>query len=483
MKIRKFLFTITLSLSSILILGAFQTAQAAFLKDYEALSKTELLNEPMVVAMADTITGKGGGTFIYIPDDTRDEAWGLRIKSDVPGAIGSWVRQQTNSLNPDWFGAYNKRETKAALPPTFENLGYDFNTIRRRFMKYIPDISLEDTPDWAALQMLCRMQEIGFLTVALNPSDYFINRTVRLAEPVKPNDVVFYTIEGNGAWIYQINKKGFAFFRTMPVDQRQGLNIFTARRFNIRNLCIKGSAAPGEGSVGIAIGASFHSLLENIQLQTLDTGIIFRHAMSSEIYRCNAVNCFSVCYFIGSGKDAWPGANGPNSGSNQTKIRSSRMFTYLHQRAGVVIHSSSECRVEDFTLDGGQKKHTDYVVYINTGGVTTVKDGYVQGIHGEAAVDSAVVKFRGGGSCLFQLSDLFIQMPCNLVELEVIQGYSQVVCSNFSYFVPESTFANKGNGGAWEFHNVFERGKEPIWKTESGFTPPVKERIRNTKKL
>lgn len=421
--------------------------------------------------MADTILKKGGGIFTWIENDPRPEAWGIIFKSDN-NPSGSWVRQDIIELNPDWFGAMNAKIT-------FRNLGYTQPLLSERFGKYIPDISEDDTPDWAALQMMCRMQELGFETINLTSTPFYINRTVRLPENTIPNDSRLFQIYGNGAWIYSINQLGYPFFKTMPADQRTSQNTFTARRFTIKDLCIKGDAAPGSGSVGIAIGGTFHSLLENITLEKLDTGIVFRHAMSSEIYRCNTVNCFRVSFYMGSGVNAWTGANSTNSGSNQSKVTSCRMVSWTNQRAGVVISQSSECRVTDFTIDGGEKKHTDYAVLINTGGSTTVKDGFVSGIHAEAMVDSAIVKFRGSGNALFHVKDLFIQYEANVIELETISGYSQVICENISYMPSSSTFSNKGNGGSWHFINVFDRNKEPQWRGD----PPLKDRVRNIKRL
>jgi len=232
----------------------------------------------------------------------------------------------------------------------------------------------------------------------------------------------------------------------MPSDQKQSENIFCARRFTIKNLNLRGNSKSSNDN-GIAIGGTFHSLIENIQLAGLDTGIILRHALSTIVTRCNAVGCSSVSYYVGSGNGFWLNGSATNSGSNQTKIISCRQFSGDRQYAGVIIRESSECRVEDFTLDGGGKRHTAFAIYFDTRGATTVKDGYVKGVHGEAAVDSALVKFRGGNAAQFEVTDLYVQYPCTLVELEVIKNGAQVTCSNFSYFPGESNFANKGTNG------------------------------------
>lgn len=449
---------------------------AEFLKDYEALKNTRNFSQPHYVGAADQITGKGGGLFNWVENDLRQEAWGIIIKSSQEGKTGSWVRQDVARISPDWFGAVNIQKTKAGLSPTFRNLGYDEEIIRKRYFSYIPDISLDDTPDWAALQLACRLMERGWDSVILSSENYYINRGIQLPETKKNNETRHFIIDGNGAEIYQTGQEAITFFNTMPRTQKMSQDIFTARRFTIRNLSIYGKAPAGSGSKGIAIGGAFHSLIEDVVCTTLDTGIVLRHAMSTVIRRCNSVNCFSVSYFMGSGAGVWEGASAINSSSNQSQIVSSRTVSWTNQKACVVIMHSSECRVDDFTLDGGEKKHTDYVVVINTGLATTVKDGYVKGIHGESMVDSALVKFRGNGNALFEVSDLYIQYPCTLVELEVPSGYAQVNCKHFIYYPDKSNFANRGNGGTWKFEDAL-RGKQAVWKTGEGFQSPVKSRL------
>jgi hypothetical protein len=449
---------------------------AAFLKDYEALKNSRNYSEPHYVGMVDSITGKGGGLFAWLNTDLRPEAWGIILKSNESGRQGSWIRQDLTRISPDWLGAVNLPKSRSGLPPTFRNLGYEETTIRQRYFSYIPDISLDDTPDWAALQLACKLQEAGWDAITLTSVSYFINRTVNLPETKKNNENRHFIIEGNGAEIHQIDQTAINFFYTMPLNQKMSQDIFTARRFTLRNFGIYGKAPAGTGSKGIAIGGTFHSLIEDVIVTALDTGIVLRHAMSCVIKRCNAVNNFSVNYFFGSGSGVWTGATAINSSSNQSQIISSRSVAYTSQRACVVIMHSSECRVDDFTLDGGEKKHVDYVVYINTGLATTVKDGYVKGIHGEAMVDSALVKFRGNGNALFEVADLFIQYPCTLVELEVPSGYAQVNCRHFIYYPDRSNFANKGNGGIWKFDDAL-RGKTADWKTTEGYSIPQKSRI------
>jgi hypothetical protein len=448
----------------------------AFLKDYKALQATDDFNEPHYVAYADERTGKGGGLFSWVAGEKQEEIWGLIIESSK-NKNGRWVRQTDGGLHPSWFGAMNKRRGDA---PTFSSFGYSKNEVTERYGRLIPDISLNDTPDWAALQMMCKLQQMGYNTIELSSDTFFLNRSIRLPEPVKNSAVVHYKIEGNGATFISVSSAGFTYLYSVPSDQKQSENIFSARRFTIRDLILRGNNR-AKGDNGIAIGGTFHTLIENIQLAGLDTGIILLHALSSIITRCNAVGCNSVSYYIGSGNGYWINANSTNSGSNQTKVISCRQFTADNQYAGVIIRESSECRVEDFTLDGGGKRHTAYAIYFDTRGSTTVKDGFVKGVHGEATVDSALVKFRGSAA-MFEVTDLFVQYPCTLVELDAMKGGSQVICSDFSYFPGSSTFANKGNG-KWQFFNVTGKGKAPTWKSGNGYTEPSSTQWKESRKM
>lgn len=453
------------------------------LRYYAELADTDDFSEAHYVTSIDSLTPGGGGYFVWVANDLCPGLWGVRIKSSQSGKAGTWVRQFNGPLSADWFGARHLPQSLAGTSPTFRNLGYEEHEIKRRFGALIPDISFDDTPDRTALQMCMIALENGYSEVMLGTADFYINRTITLPEKIKPGDFTSWSINGSGATIYSVNTTGFAFFESLPRDQRQGLDEFTARRFTITNLILRGRSLPGSGSVGIRIGATFHSKFENIHFADLDTGIVLRHAMSSEIYRCNAVNCYSISYYLGSGEGVWSGANAPNSGSNQSRVIGSRVFASDGQYAGVYISNSSECRVTDLALDGGEERKIGYAVYINTGGTTTVKDGYVKGVHGEAGITNALVKFRGDGNALFMLEDVFVQMKCTVAELEVISGYAQITCSNFSYFPPGSNFANKGNGGAWTFIHVFEKNAEVKWKTGSGYSPPIPERIKNSRKL
>lgn len=453
------------------------SSRAAFLKTYADLKNSNNFTESHFVSYADAITHKGGGLFSWVANDKRDEAWGLIIKSNQKNQEGCWVRQDVTSLNPDWFGAIHVKAANDIAPQSFRELGYTEEEIKSRYGFYIKDISLNDYPDWAAMQMMCKLQELGWLSIELPSGDYYINRKIVLPEPVKASTVVQFSIEGNGSWFHATNENGFPFFYSMPDNQTESQSVFCARRFTIKNLSITGKKS-AFGSVGIEIGGTFHTLIENIHLIGLDTGIVLRHAMSSVIFRCNAVGCRSISYFMGSGRGAWEGGNSSNSGSNQSKIISCRQFTSEGQFAGAYITESSECRVEDFTLDGGGKRHTSYCIYFDTRNSNTVKDGYVIGLHGEAGVDSALVKFRGNQSS-FEVRDLFVQYPCTLVELE---GNSQVSCLQFSYFPGECDFASKG-GGMWKFTNVFNRAKEIKWRNGGNYSAPEQNRLTNEKRL
>lgn len=448
------------------------------LKYLDELRTCTAFNETQHVRSFDSLSPLGGGSFVYIANDLRAELYGLLIKSEVDGYPGTWVRQDAFRLHPDWFGARHL-PASGLTPPTFRELGYEENTLKRRFFRYIPDINLDDTPDFIALQMVFRAMELGYFTADLGPADYYINRTIRLPEKPRFSTTTHYVINGNGAMITSIHKQALTFLESMPDDQKEGLNIFTDRRFRIRDLVLRGQSPPGSGTTGIRIGATFHSLIENVHVSYMDTGIVLRHAMSTIISQCNALFCYKVAYFVGSG--TWPGATGPTSGSNQTKIISSRMFAWPGQHAGIIIHKSSECSVIDFTMDGGEERSVDYGIILNTGGLTVVKDGNVDGLHGECAVDSAFVKLRGGGNALFEIKDLYIQMPGTIVELETIYGGAEVKCANFSYIPPSSDFANKGKG-SWHFEHVFEKNQSIRWRTDAGYAVPPADKIRNARK-
>lgn len=473
----------TLLLFLLFIITGPRHSEARQFRYYSELEDTEDFSESHYVSAVDSLTPGGGGWFVWVAADLRPGLWGLRFKSSQSGKAGSWVRQFNGPVQADWFGARHASMSLSGQPPTFRAMGYPEEQLRKRFLRFIPDFSMDDTPDFAALQLCMIAMENGYYHVYLGPEDFYINRTIRLPEKTRPTDNTIYRIDGAGSTITSVNRNGYAYFSSLPDHQREGLDIFTSRRFTITDLILRGTALPRSGGVGIRIGATFHTVLENIHLANLDTGIVLRHAMSSEIVRCNAVNCYIISYYLGSGAGVWPGADAPNSGSNQSRVIGSRVFTAPGQYAGVYISNSSECRVTDLALDGGQERNIAYAVYINTGATTTVKDGWVQGIHGEAGVDSALVKFRGDGNAQFRVSDLYIQMKCTLIELESMYGYTQVNCTDFSYFPPGSQFANRGNGGAWNFYNALNKGDDLKWKTGKGYTPPLPERLRNVRKL
>jgi hypothetical protein len=466
------------AIAIICVLFISTTSYCAFLKDYATLKQTDNFSESHYISYADERTGKGGGLFSWQTGNQKEEAWGIVLKSDK-NPNGRWVRQDVTDLHPEWFGAINKRKFSDQVP-SFSAFGYSLNEIQERYGKYIPDITLNDTPDWAALQLMCCLQMEGWNSIELSSDTFFINRTVRLPAPEKQNAVVHYQLEGNGATIIPVSENGFTLLYSMPVNQKQSENIYAARRFTIKNLILRGNSKT-QGDNGIAIGGTFHSLIENIQLAGLDTGIILRHALSTIITRCNAVGCRSVSYYVSSGNGCWLNANATNSGSNQTKILSCRQFSGDKQYAGVIIRESSECRVEDFTLDGSGKRHTAYAIYFDTRGATTVKDGFVKGIHGEAAVDSALIKFRGSDA-LFEVTDVYVQYPCTIIELDVINAPAQVICSDFSFFPTGSTFANKGKG-KWQFSNVNGKSKSINWRTGDGYNAPEISKWSDIKKL
>jgi hypothetical protein len=465
-------------LITLFILAKCQNGKCGHLRYLEDLRLCRNFNEAQLVSHFDSLTLGGGGVFVYVHNDLRAEIFGLLIKSNIDGYPGSWIRQDAFRLHPDWFGARHIA-TVGIKPPTFRELGYNEEDVKRRYYRHIPDISLDDTPDFAALQMTFKAMDHGYYTADLGPADYFINRTLTLPQTPRFSTTTHYIINGNGALITSIHKEGFTFLETMPADQKQGLNIFTDRRFRIRDLVLRGQSPPGSGTTGIRIGATFHSLIENVHFSYMDTGIVLRHAMSTIISQCNALFCYKVGFYIGSG--TWPGSTGPTSGSNQTKVISSRMFAWPGQYAGIIINKSSECSVIDFTMDGGENRSTDFGIVINTGGLTVVKDGFVDGVHGECAVDSAFIKFRGGGNALFEVRDMYIQMPGTIVELETTYGGAQVKCENFSYFPPSSDFANKGNGN-WIFNEAFERNQIVRWKTGDGYSAPPADKIKNNRK-
>lgn len=156
----------------------------------------------------------------------------------------------------------------------------------------------------------------------------------------------FVYINGNGSHI--TFKKGAKGFRSVPANQKVALNEFMATRYLIENF----SQIVG-GEIGINIGATFNTIINNIEfVGQQEAAIDIRFGLMTKISNVLVTNPMYDGIRLGIGD--WSGAGRTNSQSNHSVLEQCRVYSRAGGHYSYDIQNSSGIVIRNCIAEGRQ---------------------------------------------------------------------------------------------------------------------------------
>lgn len=421
--------------------------------------KTSTAYNTHTVGTFDANTSSGGGTFRWVKANNTSisDIPGFRIKPSGTNT-GYWERIFDGPASVGWFGTIN-----TSSQGTLASYGFTQAQLDARYG--LANLVLTtDTYDTAAIKYaFYLMQEVrGFQTLTFESKDYYITSTCYFPGLFTPNSTrnINYSIEGNGAWIYDHNSVTTAmdyFGSRLPANSTEAA-AWQRRRFVIKNFLFngQGSIATGSGKAAILLGETYNSEVCYNHFEYFDTAIKARFAMNTDIYHNNIVNHTGDAIVVTYGSD-WGGTTA-NGASNHSRVIKNRIYGNASSGKGIYIRGASGIVIDDniWEGDGSSGIAGTHAVYFDNAGATTVKECTIKSTHVERshATGGSFFYIRGTTG-MYTIEKPYVQYAGTLVEL-VSQGgaYPEVKLSGIGY-IPNDCKLKGDNTGCWIIeHNI-----------------------------
>lgn len=127
-----------------------------------------------------------------------------------------------------------------------------------------------------------------------------------------------YEFDDQGSATRNRTGNNFILYKRMPVDQAEAAGAFLDYSFRFKNMYLAGNNAENANNIGIQLGASCHSVFENIETNTFQRGIDCQFALELSLFNVKHVNYFEYGSKIGKGE--WVGATSSTAGCNLVNI-------------------------------------------------------------------------------------------------------------------------------------------------------------------
>jgi len=428
----------------------------AFFNTFEDL-RSSTAYTTHTVGKYDVNTTTGGGTFRWITANNTGitDIPGFRIKPTAT-TIGYWERIYDNNVNISWFGTIN-----TSSQGTLASYGFTQAQLNTRY-GVVNLVLTTDTYDTAAIKYaFYLMQEVrGFQTLNFEAKDYYINSSCLLPGLFTPRSTsnVIYTINGNGAWIFDHSTLTTAidyFGSKLPANSTEAAN-FQRRRFIIKGFLFNGNGTinAGSGKAAICLGESYNSEISSNHFEFFYYAIKARFCMNTKIEHNNCVNCVGDSIFVTFGSD-WGGTTA-NGASNHTSVTKNRIFGNPSSLKGIHVRGASGSVVDGNIWEGDTLGAGTHAVYFDNAGATTVKENTIKSTHVERPhVAGGSFFYVRGTTGMYTIEKPYVQYAGTLVEGVSSVGFPEIKLSGIGY-IPNACKLKGGTGVNWILEdNIF----------------------------
>lgn len=247
--------------------------------------------------------------------------------------------------------------------------------------------------DTQAVQEALDALPAGGGTLCFPPGLYRLSSTLTLPASATGSSVRTL-VQGYGAVLLGVG--GATVLQRLPSRQSDA-SAMLMQTFTIRGLTIRGTGAPGQA--GIRIGASYGVVVEDCNLESLDTGLDLIFCPMARVESCFARDISVDCFVARSAAGMWTDATVSNSPSAHVAFRSCRAYGKAGQRAEWRVTGSQGVSVQDCVAEGENPVND---IDFDWAGGTSVKLFTVRNLHCENAPTGAVVRAVAGGRVVIE---------------------------------------------------------------------------------
>lgn len=158
----------------------------------------------------------------------------------------------------------------------------------------------------------------------------------------------------------------FTLYKRMPVSQAEAAGEFLDYSYRFKNMYLYGNNAANAANIGIQLGATCHSVFENIEANTFQRGIDCQFALELSLFNVKQVNYFEYGTKIGKGE--WAGATSSTAGVNLVSILQHRCVVgeFANPVAGLYFYGApGNVKGDLLTFEGHNTGNQHHIFYDN----------------------------------------------------------------------------------------------------------------------
>jgi hypothetical protein len=238
-----------------------------------------------------------------------------------------------------------------------------------------------------------------------------------------------------GCTIYDNSVDGLPYLiGRKPKDQKDALNVYQSWSLNLKNGKLLGKQKAGTILTGtlLDLGATFNSVVENVQLQCAKNGIVFRFCLMGHLKNIMSNGIENDAIYVGIGD--WPGAGRNSSQSNHTVIEQCRVFNHKNSNSAFKVESSSGIFIKNCISEGYSPKY--HIYWEDNAFTTTVLDRYIESFHVESPDGGTIYMNIMGG--YIDMKSVYTQYPL-IIEMGAFASPTEISLSRIMWW-PKGSF-------------------------------------------
>jgi uncharacterized protein (TIGR02145 family) len=234
---------------------------------------------------------------------------------------------------------------------------------------------------------------------------YLINSTVNLTKVDSGSSTLL--IEGYGCTL-KTNTSSVRIFNRQPIDQSEA-SVMVSSSIQIKGIKFIGSGLTGQ--MGLFLGATYGSSINDCYFGSFDTGLRTEFALMTEINNTLLQSCSNRHVDINYGS-SWGGSTS-NSQSNSTTLRNVRVYSSTGSNSCIYIESCSGIHLDNVICEGGNPLDN---IYFNGRNSTVVKEFSCRGLHLENTPSNSHITITSVGGGTYTFKNIFTQYPSKLIS-------------------------------------------------------------------
>jgi len=258
------------------------------------------------------------------------------------------------------------------------------------------------------------------------------------------NPARMLNIVGNGCSLIDGTATGLKYLIGRTFATQADADAAQSYAVNISKLGLIGN---GKTGIGIDLGSTYNSVIEQCSFTSLGTGLWLRFALMTAVRNCMFTNNLTNGAVSDMGN--WTGASNSNSQSNHTRFEQCRVFAADNSNAGFKFFAVSGNLVEQCIVEGGKVVNA---IDFDSNGSGVVKDFTIHLTHVETTCQNAIMKVRQDDGYV-QVDKVFSQYKNVMVDATA-SAYPKIFVSNVPYLPTGSQFKWNSGGIRWVFNNM-----------------------------